>query len=406
MRFRFYSAFETAMSTFYSDLIPFLAARGHEVEVIISQAEYRPGRDLEGALGSDEKVRVVRTRSLGIEPRGAPRTALVMLLYLVHMALYTLRPRGKWRNVFLTTPPLLPLWGYFLNLVRGDPYYCVMMDVYPDLLVSYGRLQAAAPVTRLFDWLARLSLRRAEGIIVIGRCMADVLVARGVPRERLHVIPNWMNEHQVYPVQHERNPFRKEHGLERRFVVLYSGNMGAYHHFDDLLAAAAQLRDEEGIAFVLIGGGARREEIAARVQAQGLTNVTLLPFQEVSKLPLSLSAGDLHLVTLADDCTGLAVPSKSYGILAAGRPILYQGSRDGEIARLIEEERIGTVLPIGDAAGLTEAIRDYAANPERARREGCRARNLAVGRYSRQSALQRYEVALAGHPAGATQPVG
>jgi glycosyltransferase involved in cell wall biosynthesis len=211
------------------------------------------------------------------------------------------------------------------------------------------------------------------------------------------------HEQLVAPVPYAANPFRRAHGLDGKFVVLYSGNMGQYHYFDDVLQAAERLRDEPALEFVFIGDGVRRAAIEAWVSERGLPNVRLLPYQPTQQLTHSLSAGDLHLVTLMTACTGLAVPSKSYGILAAGRPILYQGHPSGEIARLITDEGIGAVVEIGDVEGLVQSIRRYAGSPTLAQNQGQRARRLVEGPYSRAAALARYEAVLT--RASATRPV-
>ena len=396
MRIRFFSAYELAMATFYSDLLPHLAAAGHRVEVVISRAEYRAGRRLEDIPGHGDRLRVYRTANFGLQPAGTLRSALVMAIYLVHMARHTQLGARKDRNVFLSTPPLLPLWGYVLSRLRRQPYSCIVMDVYPELFVAYGRLRRDALLTRVLARLSSFALRHADRVVVIGRCMADRIRAKGVAAERLRMIPNWMNEQLVVPVPHGENPFRHEHGLNGRFVVLYSGNMGRYHGFGDILTAAQMLRDHAGIAFVLIGDGARRASIETWIREHDLRNVLLLPYQDVKRLNYSLSAGDLHLVTLMESCTGFAVPSKSYGILAAGRPIVYQGHPDGEIARLIREEGIGSVVELGDPKGLRQCILRYAGNPSLAREQGERARRLAEGPCGRAAALARYEAVLTG----------
>lgn len=405
MRICFFSAYELAMATFYSDLLPHLAAAGHEVEVVISRAEYRAGRRLEDLAGHGDRMRVFRTAHLGLQPAGTLKSALVMAIYLVHMALHTLfGPRAD-RNVFLTTPPLLPLWGAVLSRLRGQPYSCIVMDVYPELFVADGRLRRDALLTRVLARLSIFALRHADRVVVIGRCMAERIQAKGVAAERLRLIPNWMNERLVAPVPHEANPFRHEHGLNGRFVVLYSGNMGQYHAFDDILTTARVLRDRDDIAFVLIGDGPRRAAIEAWIREHDLPNILLLPYQDVTRLNHSLGAGDLHLVTLMPSCTGFAVPSKSYGILAAGRPILYQGHPDGEIARLIREEGIGSVVEPGDPEALRQCILRYAGNPSLAREQGQRARRLAEGPCGRAAALAQYEAVLTGTDAARRVPL-
>jgi len=393
MRIRFFNTNEP-VTTFYRDLAPFLASTGHKVDIVMSKAEYRSGRNLDKAIGHLDRVNIFRTVNFGLHPNRKITKALVMMTYVVHAAMYTLLGPGVDRNVFLTQPPLFPLWGYVLSKVRRQPYCCVMMDVYPQLMVEYGMMRRDAILTKLLSWLSGLALRKADGVVVIGRCMAERVKALGVQPERIHFIPNWTDERLVRPVDRERNPLRKKWGLEDKFVVLYSGNMGLSHYFDDILTVAEQMRDREDVAFVFIGGGSRYGEVKARVESRQLANVSLLPFQDINLLAQSLSAGDLHLVVLRESCTGLAVPSKSYGILAAGRPILYQGSQDGEIARMISEQEIGAVVPCGDVESLKQSILRYVNQPDLCQVQGRRARALAEGPYSRTSALKQYTALL------------
>lgn len=395
MRVRFFNTYEP-VTTFYRDLAPFLVSIGHKVEIVISKAEYRSGRDLDQVVGHLDGIKLFRTVNFAMHPRRKLAKALVMIMYIAHAAVHSLFGPRVDRNVFLTQPPLFPLWGYVLAMVRRQPYYCVVMDIYPQLMVEYDMMGQDAVLTKLLSWLSSLSLRKADGVIVIGRCMAEHVKALGVQPEHIHFIPNWSDERLVYPVGHETNRLRKEWGLEGKFVVLYSGNMGFSHYFDDILTVAEQMKNQEDVTFVFVGRGSRHGEVKSRVESCQLTNVLLLPFQNINTLAQSLSAGDLHLVVLRENCTGLAVPSKSYGILAAGRPILYQGNKNGEIARMILEQDVGAVVPCGDVEGLKQSILKYINQPDLCKIQGRKARTLAKGPYSRTRALEQYAALLVG----------
>jgi len=361
---------------------------------VISRAVYRRRQSLEQAIGHQPGVRFVRTINLGLAARGRMAKVVVMLLYVLHAAAYSLFASEVDRNVFLTQPPLFPLWGVVLCRLRRQPYTCVIMDLYPDEAVAVGLMRRDALLTKLFSRLMRLAWHQAEGVIVIGRCMADRLQAMGVPSSRVHFIANWMDERLVYPVEHEDNPLRRQWGLQDKFVVLYAGNVGLAHDFNDVLTVAEQWKDREDVVFVFVGDGSRYGEVKARSEERCLSNVQLRPFQEMDTWARVYGAGDLHLIVLREDCTGLGVPSKTYGILAAGRPILYQGSREGEIARLILEEGVGTVVPLGDVQGLQQGILKYLEQPELGRAQGQKAYELSRGRYSRQRALEQYAAVL------------
>jgi glycosyltransferase involved in cell wall biosynthesis len=218
-------------------------------------------------------------------------------------------------------------------------------------------------------------------VIVIGRCMKEYLVEQGVPQERLCIITNWANESEIFPVPCHANPLRREFGLEGAFVVLYSGNMGASHDFDAVLEVARRLRIMPNLRFVFIGNGVRRKEIERAKDASGLDNVILLPFQPIERLAYSLSMGDVHFISLRDGFEGLVVPSKAYGSLAAGRPIIYQGSARGDV---------GVVVASHDPDALETAILRYYESPALVAEQGEKARQLALTRFSRQHALEQY----------------
>jgi len=394
MHIRFFNTYDTA-APFFRSLVPFLAERGHRVDVVMSASEYRSGGDLSKSIGKVEGVEIKFAPSLGLQPNNRIAKVLVMLLYFTHTTLRTLFGPSVDQNVFLTQPPLIALLGYLLFLVRRQPYYCVVMDIYPQLMVALGLMSPDAIATKFLAKLATLALRNAEGVIVIGRCMLERVEKIGVDPERLHYIPNWADERSIYPVAPQDNKLRNDKGWQDKFVVLYAGNIGIPQHFDDILKVAEQTQESEGLLFVFIGDGSRKAEVKAQAEARGLNNVVMLPFlHDTYPLAEIISAGDVHLVPLKAVCTGLAVPSKAYSILSAGRPMIYQGSFDAEIARMIQEDDIGTVLACGDVAGLRQAILRYVNERGLSREQGVRALALARGPYSRQRALERYAKVL------------
>jgi colanic acid biosynthesis glycosyl transferase WcaI len=382
------------VTTFYRDLIPYWEQRGWQVHVVISRVVYRVGRD-EAWRSSQTKVRY--TPAWELTAQGRLPKLFIMLAYIFFAALFSLFGPRVDRNVFLTQPPLFFIWGWVLQKLRRQPYYIVLMDLYPDVAIQDGLLAERSLLTRFLLTLSRFGLRHADGLIVIGRCMAQRLVQLGIRQDRIHIIPNWTNEEKVRALPHAENGFRQQMGWQDKFVILYSGNIGTSHYFDDLLEVCNRLREREDVRFVFIGQGQRRREVEHFQAQRQLKNIQILPFQPQKKLTESLGAGDLHFVSLRSAFTGLVVPSKSYGILAVGRPILYQGETDGEIARLIQEENVGQVVALGQPEQLEASILAYLNNPDLASEQGVRARKLAESRYSKEVACARYvEVLQAG----------
>ena len=395
MKIRFFNTYHP-VGAFYENLVPHLAGLGVDVELVISKAEYRDGRNLHQVLAKFPNVRCVQTPNLGLHAqRGVWAKLIISALYTISASLYALFGPHAGKNVFLTDPPLIPVLGLLLSKIRRQPYYCVVMDIQPDLAVKLGMVRKDAVITKLFSKLFALSLRHASTSIVIGRCMARYVTQMGIAAERIHTIRNWADETDVVPVVHKNNQLRKDQGWQDTFVVMYAGNIGIPQQFDDMLAAAELLRDEPHIRFVFVGGGARQSAVAAQIKCRDLQNVIMLPFlHETYSLAEIMSAADVHLVPLRTVCTGLAVPSKSYTILAAGRPMIYQGSKESEIAQMTVEENNGIFVAEGDVTGLRDSILAYYSQPELRQVHGDKARQLAEGTYSRQRSLAHYASVL------------
>jgi len=222
--------------------------------------------------------------------------------------------------------------------------------------------------------------------------MRERCINAGVPSERAVVIPNWSDPDVVRPVAHEMNGLRRELTNGARTVVMYSGNLGRGHDVATLVDAARRLRSWHDIGFTFIGDGAKRTDVEKA--ARELPNVRLTSYQPQDRLSESLSAGDLHLISLLGQVEGLIEPSKLYGIMAAGRPALFVGPSRSEVACTIQRERCGLVLRNGDAEGLAAAIRELAANPSERAAMGQRARTALEQRYARRVATARFRELL------------
>lgn len=298
--------------------------------------------------------------------------------------------------VFLTNPPFFSLLGIVAKRIRRERFVYILMDVYPDVAVEAGVLAKGGIAERILRWIARLSLREADLIVVLGEDMHDVVVRSGALQEKVVVIRNWADPKAIYPVRHEENHFRRELGLEGKFVVEYSGNLGVSHFFEDILAVAEELVPLHDLRFLFIGGGKRFKEVEQFASERNLPNIILMPYCEQSILSQSLSVGDVHYISLRPGFEGLVVPSKAYGIMAAGRPIIYQGNTGGEVARMVVQEGIGHVVLPGDRKGLRDAVIGLYHDKEAADRMGRAARVALEKKYSSSIGLGLYRKALTG----------
>ncbi|HSG05378.1 MAG TPA: sugar transferase, partial [Nitrospiria bacterium] len=288
--------------------------------------------------------------------------------------------------VFLSDPPLVFALGPILRQLKGTPYACWSQDVYPEAAVRLGILRSGGLLTPVLSALSRLGLRGAGLVIAIGEGMAGLIEDKGVSSERIAVVHNWADGEQISPVNPRDNSFLKPLCLEENFNVLYSGNMGLGNDFETLIPAVENLKMDPLIRFIFIGDGKRRGELFNRMG--NLPNVRFFPFQKESGLSQSLSGGTVHLVTLRKELSGVLVPSKIYGAMAAGRPIIFIGPEESEAARIIRDEKIGFVMEPGDSEGLVEVLRRLSKSPEQTDEMGRRARALFESRFDRKIATQ------------------
>ena len=256
-----------------------------------------------------------------------------------------------------TNPPMIGAAGIALALSRGSKLSLWMMDINPDQIVAAGRMTASSLPVVGFDWLNKHTFSRAQTIVTLDPFMAERLQAKTVRCPKPEVIPPWpiLRVGELDPRAGER--FRAEHGLTGKRVLMYSGNLSPLHPLDTLLEAARALQDDPRLELVFIGGGSARERIAG----YRLRNLRFLPYQPLSQLEESLSAADVHLVSMGDAMVGIVHPSKIYSAMAVGKPILALGPQRSHIARLVNEHQIGWHVEHGAVAEAEAALREIAS---------------------------------------------
>lgn len=322
-----------------------------------------------------------------------------LLLRALYMASFVLS--ASWRIVregrgalvcTVTNPPFAPAWIRLLSRFGGFRYQIVCHDVFPDGLVSLGKLRASGAIAGLWRWANRRALCGADGIVVLGRDMRELLRDRyGVGEERLHLVPNWSIADGGGRFEPGKTETWREQGFpEDAFVVQYSGNMGLWHDIDTLVRAAAALKEHPRLRFLFIGGGMRQKRARALADELGADNIVWLPFQSEERLADSLACCHLALVSQREGLEGVAVPCKLYGILASGRGILAMVPDGSEVARVVAEEDCGVRLAPDDDDGLASAIRRLADDPAAVQGMGARAYAAFDGKYRLAHAAARY----------------
>jgi colanic acid biosynthesis glycosyl transferase WcaI len=293
------------------------------------------------------------------------------------------------RVIVVTNPPLLPFVVAAACRLRGARSLLLVHDVYPEALVIAGILRAGGLADRICAWLSRRLYRAVDRVIVLGRDMA-ALVSQKLPAgsDKIVLIPNWADVDDIAPEPRSANPLLKELGLESKWVVQYAGNMGRTHAVEDLLEAARRLEKTTDIHFLFIGSGAKRAQVEAAVEVEGLSNVTVLGNRARGDQQVFLNACDAAIIPFMSGMSGVSVPSRMYNILAAGKPIIAVCDADSELALVVEEENVGWIARPHQPERLVEVI-------QQARREAhdpslsLRARRTAE-KYALAAAIIRY----------------
>jgi len=401
---RFFYPDHSATAQLLTDLATHLAAAGKSVAVVTSRLQYD---DPSARLPAREKVNGVevhRVATTGFGRASLPGRATDFASFYVTAftrLLQIARPGDM--IVAKTDPPLLSILAHAASRITGARFANWLQDVYPEVAGVLGVRAAQGPLGRILTAGRDASLRAADLNVVLGERMAQRVQDARVDVEKIWVIPNWSDEQAIAPLSHDANDLRTRWGLNGKFVVGYSGNLGRAHEYETMFAAAQALSGDPRIAFLMIGGGHHTTLLKTRALGAGLSNIVFQPYQPREALAASLCAADLHWVSLKPELEGLIVPSKVYGILAAGRPILAVTAPDGEIARLVAEHGCGVQAEPGDHLAFAAHVRALADAPDRARALGEAARRAATSVFSRGRALSRWTEAVT-ETAPATQP--
>jgi glycosyltransferase involved in cell wall biosynthesis len=410
---RFFSPDESGASRMVTSLAFGLARRGHEVHVVTG----RRLRDRPGRLAPRERLFGVTVHRVWTTPLGRDRLYGRAVDYVLFHLGSAWRMRRLVRRgdlvIACTDPPLLSVNAMLATAGSGAALVNWLHDLFPEAAVRLGVVNENGLFVRIISGLRDVSLRRARRNVTPIPRMADYLAGRGIRRSSFTVMRQWSDGGAIVPVDPGENTLRREWGLRDRFVVGYSGNFGRVHDFATMLQAAELLRGLPEIVFLFIGGGQRRAWVEAEVRRRRLGNVLMKPFQPRERLGESLGAADVHLVSLLPDLEVCSIPSKFYGILAAGRPTLFIGDPEGEIAQTIRQARCGAAVRLGDGEGLAEHISGLAHSEAGLRNMGACARSSFERAFAEDAAIDAWEELLfglsqpvAGLSAAAEQPIG
>jgi len=394
---RFYFPDYSATSQLLTDLCCELAQNGKSVTVVTSRQRYDDARAELVKKEIVNGIEVNRVWASRFGRRWLPGRAVDYITFYISVACWLLWHLKKSSVVIAKTdPPMMSIVAALATKIKRSTLVTWNQDVYPEVASILGVKVADGWRGRILRRLRNRSWKRAKVNIVLGQCMAEHLFQQEVPEEKIRVIPNWADGSSVLPVAHAENNLRVDWQLSNKFVVGYSGNMGRVHEFETILNAAEKLKSQSDVVFLFIGHGPKRDEVERQVKIRGLDNIIFKPYQPHKRLRYSLSLPNVHLISLNPKMEGLIVPSKFYGVCAAGRPTIFVGDMEGEIGRIVVRDEIGKAVEINNTEALASTILALRDNQEQCEAMGVKARKIFEERYDKRVAMRKWEQVLDG----------
>ena len=300
--------------------------------------------------------------------------------------------KDKYPLLIVSNPPFLSMIGLLFRKIRKQKYIYLIYDIYPEIAVKMGYLKEKNIIVKLWDKINYQVLINAEKAIVLGEYMAEKIEKKYQLFEdhKIKIIHNWADEHFIIPIKKEENWFVKKYNLEDKFIILFSGNIGLLQDLSTVINAAEKLKVYKDILFLFIGEGGGLNKLRTIVSQKKLHNVKFLPYQSKEKFPYSLNASDISIIALKKGVEGLAVPCKTYGILASGRAVLGLVGDNCEVADVIKNAECGFRVDQGDVDGLVEKIKYIYKNPNELKNMGENSRKYFEKHFTRSQMTKKY----------------
>jgi colanic acid biosynthesis glycosyl transferase WcaI len=344
-----------------TDLGVALAERGHKVTVITSRHGYDNPRLRFAKREHWNGVDIVRLPSTALGKTARWRRAVDFATLLI---VYTMRLAFTPRQdvvVALTSPPLIAFLGSLFVRIKGGRFVYWILDLNPDEALAAGWLREGSLVTRSLNWLQHFALTTSESVVALDRFMAGRLVDKGIPSDRLKIVPPWPHEDVVTFDGAGRETFRRDHQLDGKFVVMYAGNHSPCHPLKTLLEAAEKSRQRQDIAFCFVGGGSEFAAVKEFAASRDLSNIVCLSYQPRAQLAALLSAADLHVVVMGEPFVGIIHPCKIYNVMRVGSPFLYIGPPQSHVMDIVREMNGAARAYVSQHGSVEEVVRQIIA---------------------------------------------
>ncbi len=379
---------EVSTANLFTNLCSVLVSDGVEVEVWCAHPSYsQTRRQSKKLIHNGIKIRFLVSTNFRKSSIGG--RVINYLTFMLSVFIKLLFTKDKRPVMTHTTPPTLAISLSVACFLTGRKFIQVLLDIFPEGIIRLGILKRRGIIAGLWQKLFVLSLKKSDHLIVIGRDMKIWIESKMSDHKNISYIPLWQDEELIIPVSFENNDMVAEYGLKDSFVVQYSGNMGLWNDMRTIGKAA--MLEPSGVRFLIIGDGMRKREFIDSFDGIIPSNVLMLPFQSNDSFKKSVSACHVSLVSLATGMEGMAVPSKIYGIMAAGIPVIALVPPQSEIAMIIKEERCGIVVEPGNINGLNDAILLLKSDKSIRQNMGLNGRRAFEEKYTTRKVAELYK---------------
>ncbi|MEM7066461.1 MAG: glycosyltransferase family 4 protein [Cyanobacteria bacterium P01_B01_bin.77] len=382
-----------------TELAEGLVTKGHEVRVVTAMPNYPQRKiypDYRGQLYCEEERNGVKIQRCYVAIHPNPGVITRILLDGSFALLSFFQALKGWRpDVILFTSPSLPACVpvALLKLIYGCPTVLSLQDILPEAAVRTGLISNRTAI-RIFEVLEKFAYASATRIGVITDSFSKNLVSKGVPVGKIKRISNWVDTKFIRPLPKYDNQFRRKHGLQDKFIVLYSGNIARTQGVRAIIYAAATLEHIPDIEFVIVGEQRQLFDLEDLRKELGVNNVSLLPFEARKDLPTMLAAADISLIMQKASVVGFNMPSKTMVLMASGRPIVASVPGGGAAAQAVRDSGGGLVVEPEKPNALAQAIQTLYNDSAQTEQLGKRGRAYAIANYAFEQSLDAYESLL------------
>jgi len=389
-----YAPEEVSGAVLATQLAEELAAKGMDVTFLTTAPNYPYGKVFAGFHNSLYKVewqndvRIIRTWSYISPSKSLFKRIMNQITFSISCFFVGLVNR-KFDILFSYSPPLpLGISALLLSCLKRIPWILRVEDLFPDTAITGGVLHNKTAI-RILYWVERRIYKKATHISLISDTFKDILIAKNIDTNKLSVTPVWADPKEILPCEKD-NSFRKQHGVNGKFLILYTGNIGFTSALEDILSVAENLKNNPDFIFFIIGEGIKKNQLELIAKEKELKNVRFLPYQKRVEVQNMLAAADLCLVTINRNASNFSLPSKLFTYMASARPILAISPRNSEVAKLIQETKCGINVENEDLQAILTVIERFYLNPELGVELGDNGRYVVENKFSRNICIEQF----------------